>query len=648
MGQTSYIEIYRNTGLNIAQTDTILFGGPSSSTGKFIFENQLQLDYFASKRVFKLTALQYTRVGNNQVKVNLGTTQSATRQSEQLRTCDYMMIKPDSDEITLHRIYAFIVSVEYISDTCSLITFQVDPFQTFQHSLHLGTQLVERCHSLTDGLGDNLEPEENIAVSEYNTVAKVPLLYKFNNLHRRSKLIGDMTVVVAVTAKDDNTAINGAFYGGYPNSADLYMTKNGIYSGCDFFGFERLEEMDLDNFMHYFAGKPEELIAIYMCPAECYSRPDGTGPSGERVVDNTASDIRDKYAEWKIKTDTPLRYPFFLRTQITADNLYTDAEQMIRVDDSSVVGDNYTPKNKKLLSYPYNYLQISTSSGQTMDLRYERFPVAEENGSPLASREREVLLEMTYNFMGSPSITVRPSNYKLASTMPIDHSGTDYAYVNANEDYAISLNSYPTCMWTSDAFLEWKAQDQNAALWKLITGELTGAVMMVGGALATAYTGGAAAGLGTASITAGAMQMVKTHATYTGEKIAAKDAADKVHGGTNGDNNEITHANKMFYLSRLSAIQDECLAIDDYFTRNGYAQNKILDADQMICARPEFSFVKLINARISGSMNQEYSNAISELFNRGIRLWQCYRSGNNIVCNIGDFTVDNAPVPLTP
>lgn len=108
---------------------------------------------------------------------------------------------------------------------------------------------------------------------------------------------------------------------------------------------------------------------------------------------------------------------------------------------------NYSPRNYKLLTYPYCFLSCYNHLGQTLELQYENFRVHNSTSAPTD-------FDYPYHFevvsIRSPqpqsTLTVR---YYLTS------AGTSFAY------YILTYNVYPTGAISGDAFKVWLAQNKN-------------------------------------------------------------------------------------------------------------------------------------------------------------------------------------------
>lgn len=97
--------------------------------------------------------------------------------------------------------------------------------------------------------------------------------------------------------------------------------------------------------------------------------------------------------------------------------------------------DGYTPRNKKLLTYPYIYLGFNPQNGTKKIYRYENFT----NATP----SFKIISEINPN----PTVQFIPQNYRGAS----GDSLSDNA----------SLNGYPTISFKTDTFNVWLAQNSD-------------------------------------------------------------------------------------------------------------------------------------------------------------------------------------------
>lgn len=108
-----------------------------------------QTSYFTSKAIVTLNAQTYQRVERGKMRVQVN--------AESIYTCNYLMFR--NTAYGTKWFYAFVTSVEYVNDVTSEITFMLDSLQTYWFDITRKPCYVEREHSATDNIGENLVPE---------------------------------------------------------------------------------------------------------------------------------------------------------------------------------------------------------------------------------------------------------------------------------------------------------------------------------------------------------------------------------------------------------------------------------------------------------------------------------------------------------
>lgn len=103
----------------------------------------------SSYTVSTATAQSYHRIGEP-IEVNLA--------FSTLEKCNYVAIQNPNEM----RYYGFITGVRYISPTNTEVSYSIDVIGTYlnQNYVTINQSYVERCHSYTDGVGDNTVPED--------------------------------------------------------------------------------------------------------------------------------------------------------------------------------------------------------------------------------------------------------------------------------------------------------------------------------------------------------------------------------------------------------------------------------------------------------------------------------------------------------
>lgn len=250
--------------------------------------------------------------------------------------------------------------------------------------------------------------------------------------------------------------------------------------------------------------------------------------------------------------------------------------------------DGHVVRNKKLFTYPYNFLYVSNLEGNHAVFCYEFFS------------EGECTFQMTGDFSCNPGLLLIPLNYKG---------------VPANIDEKMFLGGFPQCSWNTDAFKAWIAQ--NGA--SLAVGTLSGIAGGIARGVSGDKVGGAISGV---SSVLGALATTYEHYIMP----------NQAHGPAGGST-QLACRIKDFAFMHKHITAEFASIIDDYFDMYGYATHKVKVPN--ISSRPYWNYVKTIDCDILGSMPADDINKICSIYNNGITFW---KNGDNI----GDYGLDNS------
>ena len=241
----------------------------------------------------------------------------------------------------------------------------------------------------------------------------------------------------------------------------------------------------------------------------------------------------------------------------------------------------YQPKNSKCFVYPYNYMLLSNNCGNNNIYKYENFKQA----NPIFE------IEMAVSVGGS--IRIVPREYK----------NIDYDY-----DESLPLAKFPTCSWSSDAFINWLSQN--------------------------------AVNVGTQIVATGVNAFVGNYASVAGQVAGligqfreALLLPNITGGGNNGDVNFSARKNT-FSLYHMRCKLEYLKIIDDYFSRFGYAINRVLEPN--IIGRENFNYVEIGSTEEigNGDVPVQFMDKINNACRRGVTIWHNHE-------NIGNFNVSN-------
>ncbi len=159
--------------------------------------------------------------------------------------------------------YAFITGIEYINNDCTQINFEIDTMMSWMGVFTLGQCFVERQHTESDGIGENIA-DEGLNIGDYVIEGFHDYTY-------------DLTSNVIVFVESSESGGTG---GG---------VTGGIYNGCQLKYFPSAEKANEHINELIDANKIDNVIKIYMVPAIYYA-PNVTGNPLEHYnqrIDNT-------------------------------------------------------------------------------------------------------------------------------------------------------------------------------------------------------------------------------------------------------------------------------------------------------------------------------------------------------------------------
>ena len=453
--------------------------------------------------------------------------------------CNYLVFQNVMTGGESKRFFAFITSVNYINNRCTEIEYIIDDFMTWFPALVLGECFVEREIPATDELYEHLV-DENLEVGDY--VIGQEQRYNLNQL-----------AIVMLTSTDTRGEYFNEDKVGEQSTRPSYVHKrvNGIETALYhwFYSYAELEQFYHDVNEFNYNGQAENVINILIVPGF--------------ILNNAI----DSYSN---------------ETVTMQDHSFDEFQ-------------GYTPKNKKLYSYPYCQLIVSNNSGQTKTYKWEDFyspvPVFQING-------------VLYS---TPAVTCFPESYKG---------------IKPNFDECITINNFPPMPWINDAYQAYQAQNRAANASAL----LIGTAKMAAGAEIAATGVGAFAGIGLTI--SGFAQVAATMA-----KIKDAEALPvSVPGLLQADSINLVLERVQFNFYGMTIKKEMAEAIDDYFSAYGYACHKVKRPD--INSRPYWNYVKTSGCILLGSAPAEAKRNIINAMDNGVRFWHSIQ-------NIGNFHLPN-------
>lgn len=483
--------------------------------------------------------------------------------------CNYAMYQnPDYGN---RWFYAFITGMEYKNPDVTMVTIKTDAVQTWMFDIQIKPCFVEREHAASDQIGEHTI-EEGLELGEY-----------ISNKHTLSGYGGsNMAIVLAATKTPDGENVRGVLY-------------NNLYSGVRYYSFGTGTADKINEFL---AGYDEDAAGEAI--TSMFMAPEPLAPIRE---DNLVAG-----SNWT--------YEYY----INASEDLTGRQ----IEFSEGALDGYTPRNKKLLTFPFRYLLAANNAGASVPMKYEKFYSVDDSGNKTPIAPRFVIEGVL-----CPGCSIR--------MVPLNYNGAP-----RNDEEGINMGKFPALNWNTDVYTNWLTQNGVNIAADFGTGALK--VGAAGASLvAPAAIAGIAAAIGItvapAAIAAGAVAMglgglskiVDTIGTIKQHSFSPPQAKGNLNSG---DVVTASYQND-FHFYDMSINRENAKIIDGFFDMYGYKCHQVKIPAK--AHRAAYWFTKTIDANIAGAIPQEDLATIKECYNRGITFWRStadfknYAAANGIV-----------------
>ncbi len=448
--------------------------------------------------------------------------------------------------------YAFIDRIEYVNDETTFVYISTDVYQTWMFDYEMKASLVEREHVEDDTIGLHTIPE-GLETGDYIIQAE----------QAQADIVGEPVYVIASSLNLDSTPdpVSG-FDIGYTD------VVSGVYSGLQYWWTDNHTDLadkilEVDR-----AGQADKIYSVFACPKMALSATD-------RV------DIGPNHGIYFTEQLQSVDFPKIIRPNFLG---------------TTAVTEQYIPKNGKMLTWPYIFLNVDNSAGSTMNIKFEDVSGIEENG----------LTPICY-------LAITPS-CSIKMTFPY------YKTINTVSD-TLTGPKYPQFSWNSDAFLNWMSQ-QSINLWSDAVGlgitagmDVAGGIYNVGGVRSGFITSESQLmnqGPGVGSALAGAFDLVKNVMNH-------KRDSGNVRGNTNSADVLFAMGALKFHFYIFTIKKEYAQMIDNYFSMYGYRVNELKIPN--LHSRVNWNYIKTVNVNLIGDIPQEDLEQLKRMFNRGVTLW---------------------------
>lgn len=513
-----------------------------------------------------LSNKQVQRITNNQIKVPYPISD--------IRDYNYMGITNqkhgDSTTPSDKVFYCFINNLEYVSDMCTLITYEVDVIQTYiPVEAYLRDAFVERCHADTDNLFDNRVPEP-FDFTNYQGCDEVSHTSVFY-------------VVIGISAGTEITLDGTTMHTTEPCYIRFGRDGKYIYSGSEFYIFNPSVTADRTKLEHIINklvddGHTEAISDFYAVPQDAYW--ESTGGKITSAPDTGSSSD-------------------FNFNSIAPDSGVTGANLL----DSS-----YVPTNKKLYSFPFCFCRILNNTGDYLDLKWEEFM------SPLSVGATKYHGSVSGSWFGGGEACFIPKDYSYRS------SDQPYLLPAINRNYSLPLQGFPNCPVANNAYKDWAARNVESRTLSSVIGAVAGYAMA--GALTVANP--ALGTLATMARFGAGVNFVRNTAEITADAVKAGKMPNETGNKQTSPMVMISNGLFGFTAVRMSLEIETLKELDDYFTMYGYAVKKIMNVRTYLnnSKRSKYCYIRTSGFDVQGNIPTAYKNAINEIFNSGITFWK--------------------------
>lgn len=615
----SEIKFYTNVPLDRSYRNCLYMGDPTdptthspySSCTAWFMATQLDVNGRLLTAEHNYT---YLREETNAIKVGLPVSR--------LRDCSYIAFKnPKFDLFHEEKWYfAFVDNVEYVNNETTILRFTIDVMTTWWEEHHLNPSYVERCHSTSDGLGDNLVPEE-IGFSDYKLATRSGVAIRDTLINMRPSW-----TVVAVNYQSFGDENHPVTWG----DLSTIQAYDNIISGFKLFCFDTVKIINntdgqgtlFNAFMDRFGAKNggEGILGIFQYPKALIS-------------DN---DVQPMSASipgfgWE--------YP------IIVGHTFVTQEKSISgyVFDYTTELDGYLPANNKMYTAPYCVCQLSLPNGQDMILRHEYF-VPTTSGITFSVTPS---FRFDYSIFPPLDLLVRPAKtYGCGSLTNLPE----------NYDAQLEFHDTPQGSWSYGTFTSWINQKLVPTLIDTASNLLTVGNITKLQSNSSSYSSSS----GWRETAKGDIRYWETN--RHGNAVHQSNALQMRGIGSIKESLKETYAwfcqppiarnivdSNPLYASDKQCIEVKCLSInardaeriDKFFSAYGYAQKMFMQPYRM--TRYRWTYLELVDPMVYGNLDDDNKIALEAIYSSGVTFWSSLD-----LLGVYDFTRGANGIRVTP
>lgn len=616
------VHLLTNVPFNLTYNNVMDFNTPTE-----------QITYFLNKTKYVFDKLTYQRVTSSTIKLDIN--------YNDLLDVNYLIFKNDS--VKNKWFFAFITDYEFISESTTKITYQLDVFQTYLFDYKFQSTYVEREH--TKRFNDDGSPvintlDEGLAYgSDYNTC----MIKQYEQL--------EGIIWAIIVSKVDLRSVPNKNYGGSTVSnipTPLYyygvpISANGNNIGN--FEINGTKVSTIQDIWNLFTANSDFVGSIVSMYYTSYVPFVVSKNSDISITVDSRGGSLVNFAGLTVLKFSGSKWGSLSPTIF--ENVY---DQFPKYEES------------KLYMYPYSLIEITNFKGETFTLKMENMSkvLGFENSldlvilSSLGITPKTAIIPRNYlnntNFIDNNTDIINTLDYGIidndVSDIPIIDDYTA-SYIQANKNSIATTNKYAldnarrgvtqnnATNRLNNAIID-REQDYRetdagvSAISSILQGNF-------GGALTSGYNLVKATDLAEASR---ASMNLNNQFANANLKINAEQAIGltqaKLEDINNipptlsnmGNNSLFSYGNNIrgVYIVCKTIRNEYAEQLTNYFKMFGYKVNKLEIPNTK--SRKSYNYIKTVDANIVGNIPNNYLNTLKGIFDHGLTIWHTDDIGN--------------------
>lgn len=616
------VHLLTNVPFNLTYNNVMDFNTPTE-----------QITYFLNKTKYVFDKLTYQRVTSSTIKLDIN--------YNDLLDVNYLIFKNDS--VKNKWFFAFITDYEFISESTTKITYQLDVFQTYLFDYEFQSSYVEREHTKrfnSDGTPVINTLDEGLAYGSDYTTCMVKQYEQLEGI-----------IWAIIVSKVDLRAIPNKSYGGsnvsnIPTPLYYYgvpISANGNNIGN--FTINGTQVSVIQDIWNLFTTNSDFVGSIVSMYYTSFIPFVVEKESDVAIKIDTRAGTLTQFAGLTVLRFTGLKWGTLSPTIF--ENIY---EQFPKYEES------------KLYMYPYSLIEITNFKGETFTLKMENMTQIFTSGnkldllilSSLGVSPKTAIIPKFYlgntNFADDNLDVINSLDYGIidndVSDIPIVDDYTA-SYIQANKNSIATTNKYAldnarrgvtqnnATNRLNNAIID-RQQDYRetdagvSAISSILQGN-------IGGAVSSGYNLVKATDMAEASR---ASMNLNNQFANENLKINAEQAIGltqaKLEDINNipptvsnmGNNSLFSYGNNYrgVYVVCKTIRSEYAEQLTNYFKMFGYKVNKLEIPNTK--SRKYYNYIKTVDANIVGNIPNNYLNTLKGIFDHGLTIWHTDDIGN--------------------